>query len=82
MSDWINVESRLPELADDGVLVYFSSTGAVETVNIEDYFRPITDGLDESGNQKYVLWATSQGVTHWMPLPEPPTTTKQAHNAM
>lgn len=72
MSEWISVEDRLPELVDGGVLVYFSRTDAVETVNIEDYFRQITAGLDDAGNQKHTLWAISQGVTHWMPLPPPP----------
>ena len=71
---WIAVADRLPEIRDGGVLVYFSKSDAVETVNIEDYFRPITAGLDDAGNQLYALWATSAGVTHWMPLPEPPAT--------
>ena len=52
--------------------MYFSRSDAVEIVNTVDYFRPITAGLDEAGNQKYALWAISQGVTHWMPLPGPP----------
>ena len=70
--EWIAVADRLPEIRDGGVLVYFSKFDAVETVNIEDYFRPITAGLDDAGNQLYALWAASAGVTHWMPLPQPP----------
>lgn len=75
---WIAVADRLPELRDDGVLAYFSETDAVETVHIEDFFRQITNGLDDDGNQKYALWATLQGVTHWHPRPAPPLTAAPA----
>lgn len=69
---WINVNDRTPEIEDNGVIVYFSETGSIETVNILDYFSPTTNGVDEKGEQMYTTWATSQGVTHWMPLPAPP----------
>lgn len=71
-SDWIRVCDRTPELRDDGVIAYFSETGSIETVNILDYFSPTTNGVDEKGGQMYTTWASSQGVTHWMPLPAPP----------
>lgn len=73
MGEWIKCEDRLPELKDDGVLVYWPKIGSVETVHIEDYFKDITNGLDADGNQLYTKWYLSQGVTHWMPLPQPPT---------
>ena len=69
---WVKVEDRLPKLCDDNVLVYFSETGSIETVHIEDYFRDITSGRDENGDQTYTKWYKSQGVTHWMPLPASP----------
>ena len=70
--EWISVEDRLPESKDDGVLVYFSKTGSVETVHIQDYFDDITAGIDEDGTQSYSKWYKSKKVTHWMPLPDPP----------
>jgi hypothetical protein len=33
--EWISVEDRLPESADDSVLVYFAETGSIETVHIQ-----------------------------------------------
>ena len=70
--EWINCNDRLPELKDDSVLVYFSKTGSIETVHIEDYFKDITAGHDDQGRQALTKWYTWQGVTHWMPLPEAP----------
>ena len=72
IGQWISVKDELPELKDDGVLVYFSETGSIETVHIEDYFRDITSGRDENGDQTYTKWYKSQGVTHWMRLPASP----------
>lgn len=73
MSEWISVDDYLPESRDDGVIVFFPN-GAIETVHIQDYFDDITCGVDENGAQKYTKWYMSMGVTHWMPLPEPPKT--------
>lgn len=79
MSQRIQCSESLPESKDDGVLVYFGEpdhTGfcghGIESVHIQDYFDDIPDGLDEEGNQKYAKWYLNMGVTHWMPLPEPP----------
>ena len=72
MSEWVSVNDRLPELKDDGVLVFFPN-GAIETVHIQDYFDDITAGVDDFGVQMYTKWYITQGVTHWMPLPEAPT---------
>lgn len=79
MSQWINCSDRLPELKDDGVLVYFGAPDhsgfcgkAIETVHIQDYFGDITNGIDESGAQLYTKWYIGMGVTHWMPLPDAP----------
>lgn len=72
VADWIDVNDELPESCDDSVLVYFSETGAIETVRIQDYFDDITAGKDDDGNQLYTKWYRSQNVTHWMPLPPAP----------
>lgn len=69
---WVKVTDCLPEIKDDSVIAFFGNTGSIETVHIEEYFKPITSGLDDKGSQKYTLWAYHQNVTHWMPLPEPP----------
>ena len=71
LGHWISVNDKLPESKDDGVLVYFSETGSIETVHIQDYFDDITSGVVD-GVQTYTKWYKSQKVTHWMPLPEPP----------
>ena len=73
---WIACEDELPEIRDDSVLVYFPKYDCVDMVHIEDWFKDITAGLDDNGNQLYTKWYKSQGVTHWHPLPEPPTEEK------
>lgn len=70
--NWIKCSSSLPTLEDNGVLVYFSETGSIETVHIEDYFKDVTAGYDLNGKLTYVKMYLSAGITHWMPLPLPP----------
>jgi hypothetical protein len=67
---WINVKDELPILGDYSVLVYFSH-GTIDIVHVEDYFKDISDGIKDS-KQLYTKWYLSQGVTHWMSLPEAP----------
>ena len=71
-ADWVDVNDDLPESSDDSVIVYFSETGSIETVHIQDYFDDITNGFDDNGDQLYTKWYKSQKVTHWMPLPPAP----------
>lgn len=69
MSEWISVKDRLPEGEED-VLVHLTSkelvVGAFMTALIHDErFWVLSRGGD--------FYACPQfGVTHWMPLPEPP----------
>jgi hypothetical protein len=70
-NQWVSVKDRLPELEDNSVLVHFL-TGSIETVHIEDNFKDITNGFGKDGNQLYTKWYISAGITHWMPLPNPP----------
>ncbi|TPR80627.1 DUF551 domain-containing protein [Acinetobacter baumannii] len=74
--EWISVEDKLPEIADASVLAHFQN-GSIETVHIEDWFKDITSGFDEAGNQTFTKWylKTSNTITHWMPLPEAPIET-------
>lgn len=71
--EWISVEEKLPEINDASVLAHFQN-GSIETVHIEDWFKDITDGLDEDGRQKYTKWylKASNTITHWAPLLMPP----------
>ena len=78
---WISVKDRLPtyaELKDEYVLVLFEdgticSTAFDECIEGESIFGewrqnfdPVTLGATDSD------WWPLEGVTHWMPLPEPP----------
>ena len=71
MSEWISVKDRLPELGDYSVLAYWGH-GGIDMVHVADYFKDITAGVDHQGNQRFTKWYLTSGVTHWMPLPEPP----------
>ena len=59
-NEWISVEDRLPE-EDVRVLVYLDSDRSYTKIDTD---RLMTGGL-------WVRWF--KDVTHWMPLPEPPT---------
>lgn len=62
-SSWVNVEERLPAEDADPVLVYGPDIGVRA-----NYFRLPTGWW--AGDAPQVDLAA---VTHWMPLPEPPT---------
>ena len=81
VNQWISVNDRLPtyaELKNDEVLVrledgYVFSTYFDECIEDESIFGewhqnfdPVTLGATDSE------WHPIAGVTHWMPLPEPP----------
>lgn len=72
--NWIKVTPEtLPELEDGSVLAHFES-GSIETIHIEDWFKPMTSGLDKEGNQTFIKWylVANPTITHWMPLPPAP----------
>ena len=75
--EWVNVNDRLPILGDYSVLAYFSDNNAIDMVHVEDYFKNITAGLDDNNEQLYTKWYKTQGVTHWMSLPEYPKERKK-----
>ena len=61
---WISVEERLPNI-DAEVLIYAD--------------EGLYDVAQYSGGERFWTlernpdcWVTASGVTHWMPLPEPP----------
>ena len=65
MSEWISVEDRLPDDAFDGVAVIVVVTNCHGKVVAE------TDAWDKA-KCRFDFWR--RRVTHWMPLPPPPTT--------
>ena len=73
---WIACNFELPKLGDYSVLAFFSENDGIDMVHVEDYFKDITAGHDEKGNQAYTKWYMWQKVTHWMPLPSPPINTE------
>lgn len=62
--EWISVDERLPEIPKSGDITVLAYNG-----EIHDY-------IIDSQNRwwGYEGWSTPQkwGITHWMPLPEPP----------
>jgi len=63
MNNWISVKDRLPDVYTE-VLFY----NPEENLYIHGYFEDISNSWHEVGGNKVEL-----NVTHWMPLPEPPT---------
>lgn len=57
--EWISVEERLPE-EDIRVLVWLNTDRSYTKIDTDRRFEG-----------KWVRWSTD--VTHWMPLPAPPT---------
>jgi hypothetical protein len=65
-SEWISVEDRLPEENTD-VLIYRGGFRG-DLMNVYTYM-----GHNE-WEDEYGYWSITddEGITHWMPLPEPP----------
>lgn len=64
MSEWINVDERLPE-TNRSVLAYRSGKG-VGNFYINGQFEWMLDGWGVNTSR------TFDDITHWMPLPPPP----------
>lgn len=62
--EWISVEDRLPDSKGQWVLVY--ADGAMACLGY-DSRRGFADWILSAA-----LNVCIEGVTHWMPLPEPP----------
>jgi hypothetical protein len=65
MSQWISVEDRLPEPWVD-VIGYYGRAVVAKFDVVHCYPDPVEFDPDAVG------WIPLGGVTHWMPLPEPP----------
>lgn len=66
MTEWISVKDRLPNKGQD-VLIYRSGF-RVDLMNVHMYLG------EDRWEDEYGYWETTEteGITHWMPLPEPP----------
>ncbi len=64
---WISVEDMTPEASDD-YLVYLKYTPLTKIVTKRSYSKERGWYGVQSGH-----YYTEVGVTHWMPLPAPPT---------
>ncbi len=67
--DWISVKDSLPE-KDGDVLVYRDFGSGYGKITIYNYLRSL-EGFCYWHNDIDGFVPTT-GVTHWMPLPEPP----------
>ena len=85
---WISVKDKLPtyaELRGDHVLVLFEdgticSTGFDECIEDESIFGEWRQNFDmETLGATDSDWMPFEGVTHWMPLPEPPKEDDDEH---
>lgn len=67
MSEWISVEDRLPEELFSAVLIYCPDRNNIYCVylNARNEWHIFDDGAGQQITER---------VTHWMPLPSPPTT--------
>lgn len=61
---WISVKDRLPNI-NKPILMYGENIGIIEPANYDKDFDGDPIFTDEYGTEYF-------GVTHWMPLPEPP----------
>ncbi len=77
MSEWINVKDSLPKDGQDCLVYHWEDShitvGYFESYNVRYYIE--ADGskfYTNHGWETEIPWAQKGGVTHWMPLPEPP----------
>ena len=89
MSEWISVKERLPEVPEGEIFVrvlgYYDPDGIeYSSTNCEilrfyvknDYFPHIGWHSDDLAYIFETFIDYSIGLTHWMPLPEPPVESK------
>lgn len=76
-SEWISVKERLPKLNSDQLIVYGNAEcdchkTKESRVTVAEY-NAVYEDLSDAGFRELGTTADLI-VTHWMPLPEPPST--------
>ena len=64
MSDWTKVDDRLPEAEDFYMVYVFDGHREANVVDILYW---------NADHQQFLEWDFMNNVTHWMPLPKPPS---------
>lgn len=72
MSEWINVDDRLPTAHEYVVLKH--KYGAPPIIGWAVYWEPSGEFAGFEVQQESYADDYGKQFTHWMPLPEPPTT--------
>lgn len=70
MSEWINAKERLPDVTCGHHLVY--TPGIFQKQHIVWWNGDLPFNGCPTGWEDFPQW---QWITHWMPLPQPPTVT-------
>lgn len=60
--EWISISDKLPTCDEYGEVNVL--------VCMDDDFMAVTTFTEDEG---FILWAESGEVTHWQPLPQPPS---------
>lgn len=75
-TEWIDVKDRLPELKES-VILYSEYDGRCIGYRVTDS-PPFSYGEPQAWDRDYMIMGYNaeirSGITHWMPLPEPPKT--------
>lgn len=74
MTDWINVDERLPEDSREVLCYYLNTEGRYGYV-VGSYSRRLFEGWETDIDNNEIYYQPVK-ITHWMPLPEPPTKDK------
>lgn len=70
VNQWINVNDRLPDETEVTVLIWIKE-GKADGIEISDCCH-IAYWVKDSKKFCDIDWNVINGITHWMPMPEPP----------
>lgn len=71
--EWVSCKDRLPDVGENSsVLAYYYEEGIYIVSDVDHDFKMVAAGIGRGGVQKWRGRWEILGITHWMPLPEPP----------